>query len=259
MVVRNLSPSTNAGADKMVCDGSSVQIGGSLTTVYSYSWTPSMGLSNPMVAKPIATPTGNMTYILHITNNVSGCMRSDTMNIVVLPLPPMPSISAMPNGNLTILTANSPNAVSINWYKNGLGFYGNKPANSSLNVYNSNPTNAYTARSKGSNGCLSMPSMAINVRLGEDKEGDALITFEESIMKAYPNPTQGRLNVEIVGGGEGKIVLYNTLGQVMIEKNVSFSVGKNIETLDISNLNQGVYSLVFYMKGFEQVEKIVKE
>ena len=259
MVVRNLAPSINAGADKMVCDGSSVQIGGSLTTTNSYSWSPSIGLSNPMIAKPIATPTGNMTYILYAINNANGCMRSDTMNIVTLPLPPMPSISAMPNGNSTILTASSPNAVSINWYKNGLGFYGNKPANSSLNVYNSNPTNAYTVRSKGSNGCLSMPSMAINVRLGEDKEGDALITFEESIMKAYPNPTQGRLNVEIVGGSEGKIVLYNTLGQVMIEKNVSFSTGKNIETLDISNLNQGVYSLVFYMKGFEQVEKIVKE
>lgn len=259
MVVRNLSPVTNAGADKMVCDGSSVQIGGSSTTAYSYSWSPSIGLSNPLVAKPIATPTGNMTYVLYVTNNVGGCMRSDTMNIVTLPLPPMPSISAMPNGNNTILTANSPGAASINWYRNGLGFYTNKPANSSLNVKNANPTNAYTVRSKGSNGCLSMASMAVNVRLGEEKDGNALITFEESVMKAYPNPTQGLLNVEIVGGGEGKIVLYNTLGQVLIEKNVSFSDGKNIETLDISNLNQGIYSLAFYMEGFEQVEKIVKE
>lgn len=262
-LIRNLSPATNAGADKMVCDGASVQIGQNSAPTYSYSWEPTTGLSNPMIAKPIATPVGNTMYVLYATNNANGCMRSDTMYTTALALPPMPSVTSMPYGNLITLTANTPNAVSINWYKNGAGFYSNKAPNSSINVYPSNPTNAYTVKSKGSNGCLSMPSTAINVRLGGSKDGSALIMFDEADMRAYPNPTQGHLTVEIDNlttlEGEGTLVLYNTLGQVVFEKNVFFSAGKVRELLDISHLTHGVYSLAFNTMGLQHVEKVVKE
>ncbi len=260
-VVRNLSPLTNAGADKMVCDGASVQIGGNSATTYSYSWEPTMGLSNPMIGKPMATPMGNMTYILYATSNANGCMRADTVNLTSLSIPPTPTVTSTPSGNTFVLAATTPNAVSINWYRNGAGLYANRPANSSISVYSSNGMNAYTVRSKGSNGCLSMASTAVNVKLGADKDGNALITFNSEMLKAYPNPTSGLLNVEVYDASqtEGKLVLYNSLGQVAFAKNVTFSDGKVNEILDISALAQGIYSLSFEAEGVQQITKIVRE
>ena len=80
-------------------------------------------------------------------------------------------------------------------------------------------------------------------------------------MVAYPNPTSDLLNVDILNSGatEGKIVLYNTLGQVVLEKNVTLSEGKVSEQLDLGNLAQGIYSLSFQTANGNKVQKVVKE
>lgn len=260
-IVRNINPSANAGADKSVCEGSSVQIGGTVTPAYNYSWTPSLGLSNTMIMKPMASPVSNTTYTLYTTDMNTGCMSMDMVNISVLTVPNMPSITAATSGNITVLTPNAPGAATVNWYKNGAGFYVNRPPMSTLSVLASNPTAAYTLRSRGANGCLSMPSNAINVRLGDDRESDALITFDAGEMKVYPNPTQGILNVEIysISETQGKLLLYNMLGQVILSQDINFLEGKAIQQLDISNLVKGIYSLSFISENGQNVQKVVKE
>ncbi len=260
-IVRNLTPTANAGTDKSVCSGSGISIGGNSATTYTYSWVPSTGLSNPAINKPIASPNSNTSYTLYATDINNGCMSMDMVNVNILPLPMMPSISSIMSGNVHVLSPNAPGATTVNWYKNGAGLYFNRPPMSTISVYSYTPAAAYTLRSKGANGCLSMPSNAINVRLGNDKEGDALITFDSEEIKVYPNPTQGLLNVEIYNISEmqGKLLLYNTLGQVVLSKNVTFFEGKATEQLDLSNLTKGIYSLSFISESGQKVQKIVKE
>ncbi len=56
----NAQCSTNAGADKNICVGSSAQLnatGGSF-----YEWIPGTSLSNPLIANPVASPTITTTY-----------------------------------------------------------------------------------------------------------------------------------------------------------------------------------------------------
>lgn len=104
----------------------------------------------------------------------------------------------------------------------------------------------------------------VTCRLASDKDNaDELIgeSFEAVEMVAYPNPTSDLLNVDILNSGatEGKIVLYNTLGQVVLEKNVTLSEGKVSEQLDLSNMAQGIYSLSFQTANGNKVQKVVKE
>lgn len=51
-----------------------LQVSGSFTT---YSWTPPATLSNPSIANPIATPTGNITYI--VTTQLGNCNARDSV------------------------------------------------------------------------------------------------------------------------------------------------------------------------------------
>ncbi|MBS1538584.1 MAG: hypothetical protein JST20_12640 [Bacteroidetes bacterium] len=77
-------PIANAGQDTIICVGESVQIGVSPTVGNSYSWKPSIGLNNPSISNPIASPNSTTEYILTATNS-SGCVNYDTVKITVNP------------------------------------------------------------------------------------------------------------------------------------------------------------------------------
>ncbi|MBL8003582.1 MAG: IgGFc-binding protein, partial [Candidatus Kapabacteria bacterium] len=82
-------PIANAGPDTVSCGGNGVQIGRQTTggtPNYSFLWTPSTGLSNDKIERPIAAPSTNTTYILRVTD-ANGCITYDTVNIQALPSP----------------------------------------------------------------------------------------------------------------------------------------------------------------------------
>lgn len=64
-----------------------VMIGGSPTAMggtppYTYSWTPTAGLSNPNVANPDANPNQNTLYTVTVTDS-NGCSASDSVQVNV--------------------------------------------------------------------------------------------------------------------------------------------------------------------------------
>ncbi|MEP2024573.1 hypothetical protein [Reichenbachiella sp.] len=73
-------PDANAGDDVEICPGEGVQLqatGGS-----NYSWYPVEGLSNPLVANPIASPSVDRTYTVTVSN-VNGCVDTDKIKVTV--------------------------------------------------------------------------------------------------------------------------------------------------------------------------------
>lgn len=81
---------------------------------YTYSWTPSTGLSNPNIANPFVNDVIQQAYTVTITDLNSGCSASDTLQ----------SVDVLPYHNDTIYNCNG-SSVTI-----GL------PAGSSLYVWN---------------------------------------------------------------------------------------------------------------------------
>ena len=83
----NPSPVVNAGTDTTICAGSSVKVGGNPTasgavTPYSYSWSPTIGVSNVTASNPLITPIATATYTVLVTD-AHGCTGSDAVTITV--------------------------------------------------------------------------------------------------------------------------------------------------------------------------------
>jgi len=73
----------NAGPDVNICLGDSVNLlaSGGL----NYTWSPGTGLSNPLIANPMANPTVTTTYLVSVTSGVCADTNSVTVTVNLLP------------------------------------------------------------------------------------------------------------------------------------------------------------------------------
>lgn len=79
----------DAGADKIICRTGSIMLSGSASSgsgSYSYMWSPAANLDNAMLAMPMFTNSnvGTYSYMLKVTDNVTGCSATDMMMVRVV-------------------------------------------------------------------------------------------------------------------------------------------------------------------------------
>ena len=92
-------PHVNAGPDKFVLEGGSVQLE-SITFANDpkYAWTPVQFLTDPKIPQPrVVNPTTDMTYRLTVTGR-GGCQFSDAVFVKLLKFPVIPN-TFTPNGD----------------------------------------------------------------------------------------------------------------------------------------------------------------
>lgn len=123
----NIKPAIAKSNDTLICKNSSVQLFASGGVIYN--WTPSSSLSNNSIANPIASPSGNTTYYVTVTDNNS-CNNSDSIKVSVRPDP--------------VFSINSATAICINGSvqleASGGNVYSWLPAESLNNPFIANPT-----------------------------------------------------------------------------------------------------------------------
>ncbi|MGF2410952.1 FG-GAP-like repeat-containing protein [Ferruginibacter sp.] len=136
----NPIPVSNAGVDKTICAGSSTQLNG--LGGATFSWSPAIGLSNPNISNPVASPVTTTAYIL-TTYNSTACFSRDTVLITVnqpvLPsaniTTPTTSICLGSQATFTAISINGGTNPSYQWQVNGV----NNGSNS--NTFSSNTLN----------------------------------------------------------------------------------------------------------------------
>ncbi len=86
-VIVNPVVPTEAGDNKTICYGDSVQIGGAPTAPPGtvFNWTPALGLDNISIANPMASPPDTTLYFVETLNHV--CNGRDSVYVYVNPLP----------------------------------------------------------------------------------------------------------------------------------------------------------------------------
>lgn len=88
VVIVNPLPIVEAGPDQTICRGTLTTIGGLPTAngglaPYTYEWTPYIGLSDPTVPNPQASPLMTTTYTLVVTD-AKGCEDLDVVTVFVV-------------------------------------------------------------------------------------------------------------------------------------------------------------------------------
>jgi gliding motility-associated-like protein len=153
-VIVSPPPTADAGLDVTICEGESVQLSASGSN--SYSWSPSIGLSDANIPNPIASPSATTHYVVTVYNGQ--CYDSDTITVTVVP---SPFVDLGPDINIdkntpVILTANT-SATSFAW----------SPTNNlSCNTCQSitvvpDTTTTYYVTVSDSNGCTGTDSVTI--------------------------------------------------------------------------------------------------
>ncbi len=140
------------------------------------------------------------------------------------------------------------------WNQNGLLigqlFGGQASCSFNVNDYYGKFSNTHPAFAEWLGNCGDqLEGYPSNVGIGE--------TAVQGGVRVAPNPTNGNLNVFLPEGAKstGRLALYDALGQLIIERNVTRGVERM--ELDLSTYNGGIYLLELTLDGQRMVERIV--
>lgn len=152
----NAAPVGNAGTDVSICSGGSTQLNASGGT--AYAWTSSVGLSDPNIANPLASPASSMTYTVTVTD-ANNCSASDEVTVTVNPLP-----TASAGSDVTVCTGdaatlNASGGTSYTWSPST----GLSCSNCQSPVANPSGNITYSVTVTDANGCSAKDAVSIAV------------------------------------------------------------------------------------------------
>jgi gliding motility-associated-like protein len=121
-LIDTLKLKANAGNDAIYCNQSPVTLGTIPKAGVIYQWRPTVGLSDPNISNPLASPIVNTEYILTVRSTGGGCVNEDTVLIESLYIDSTMQFI----GKRAFCITSGDSAVflvqptdSIQWYRNG--------------------------------------------------------------------------------------------------------------------------------------------
>ncbi len=201
-----------------ICSGDAAYISIDGDTSWNYLWNP--GLMTGMTLTVI--PPVSTTYVLTATNS-SNCTTTFSLPITVNPVPFTPAI--IQSGSVLIAMAN--NALSYQWYFNGVSISGATDM-----IYNPGQQYGnYSVIISNDFGCeaQSVPYGYYGVGISNVVSSDIVI---------YPNPFLDYIEVENLDG-KNEIKIFDIQGKAVYQTLNS----ENIEMINTSELSAGFYLL----------------
>ena len=212
----------SAGNNVTICQNAATQLNASGGV--TYSWSPTIGLSNAAIANPICFTATTTTYSVVVTNNM-GCTGSAQVVVTVLPPVAAPSISPSQPSICagSSIQINASGSINYSWYPStGL-----------------NTTTGSTV--------VASPTITTNYTLaGTDVNGCVASLFFSVVVNGVPAISTSQIT-DALCSGTGAINIGMNTGSY------SFAWSTGATTEDITGLNAGIYSVTITGNGCSSV------
>ena len=151
-MIDTLNVFARAGPDQLSCNGDEVQLGAPPKSNFVYSWSPSIGLSDPNSSNPLAAPSSTTNYVITSRSLGGGCRTTDTVLVTASSVSNKISllgkdIFCAGFGDSAVLQVDP--SENIQWYKD------NQPVRGAVSdVYHVTQSGSYYAVIVSAEGCL---------------------------------------------------------------------------------------------------------
>ena len=218
-------PLVDAGEDDSVCYGKSVQLYGSGAD--SYIWSPDSSLDNAFIPNPFASPISSTVYYL-IGTDTNNCENSDSVSIVVKPIPNKPIISFISPDLI------STPAFSYQWWLNGVPINGSTAQNHQP-IYNGD----YQVEVGDVNGCTNISDIYNLSGIGMDEPA------RDVEVQVFPNPSNGFFQVRFNNliNQQWQIEVVDQTGKLCFSEYFDSNNTRSGFELDLRDLEVGIYIL----------------
>ena len=162
VITVNPLPTANAGSNGTICKGGSATIGAAAVSGDTYSWTSNPSGFSSTASNPNVSPTATTTYYLSESKTATGCSKSDSVIIIVNPLPVANagSNSAICAGSSAAIGAPAVLGDTYSWTSNPSG-YSSTASNPNVNPMAN--TTYYLTENITATGCGKLDSVTITV------------------------------------------------------------------------------------------------
>jgi hypothetical protein len=218
---------------------------GSLCSGSSFTMTPAGANTYTFQGgNAVVSPTADASYTV-IGTNTAGCVSQTfaTSNITVAPAPSL-SVSGTPSvcaGQSATLNASGANTYS--W---------NTGASTSSVVVSPSATAVYTAIGTATNGCSSTSTISVIVSICTGIDNNSAVLRNP---KAYPNPANSELTIELANGQSKLIEMFDFTGKLVY----TTASDKDAVQLNVASLANGIYNVKVQSDKAVSIIKIVKQ
>lgn len=162
-----------------------------------------------------------------------------------------------------------PSATSYRWTGPPGSHISDGVTTSGNNILNTNSTNvtvnygstAGKLNVKAFNACGAGAKKSVTISFNCRMEDESIALSNDPDFSIYPNPANDHLTITATGlnNGHCKIILTNSLGQILIEKELMTETGFIETQLDLNDLSSGMYFLVVHSDETEKTFKVQKQ
>lgn len=164
LITVNPLPEANTGGNRKLCLGSSLTLGTKPVAGHTYKWTSKPAGLNTANATPVVYPVQNTIYYLTELNDSTGCSKTDSAYITVLPVP-TPTVSGPSDVCVDHYnTFSTPNGFNTFQWRSANGHLQNNTNSSTMSVYwDKSGIDTISVTETNSSGCAITNSKVITI------------------------------------------------------------------------------------------------
>ena len=217
--------------DQVICAGESIVL--YATGAITYSWDNNVTNNIPF------TPSNTTTYTVTGTGS-NGCTAQDAVNVTV---------NALPNAGINaidpVTLSATPAGMSYQWINCGM----NEPISGAVSdTYLATINGSYAVIVTNASGCSDTSACVVVDKVG-------LYFPDAASIALYPNPTDGKITIELPGNEGALTSIFDAQGKLIYEVHNA----KNGQQFDLSKLSTGVYTFRVTYYNLTHIEKVVKQ